>query len=70
MEDDGMPQVHEYVEDGLPVIEEIQLQSNEQKREEDNYIEDQSQSLETIEKQFSDNVSPTKSDPFSPQLMI
>ena len=40
MEDDGMPQVHEYVEDGLPVIEEIQLQSNEQKREEDNYIED------------------------------
>ena len=52
MEGDDTPQVQEYMEDGIPAVEDMHLpQSPDSKHENGvNYNEEQSQSLETIEK--------------------
>ena len=61
--EDGTPQVHEYAEDdGLPAVEEIQLQSIQTPLEED-------ESLETIDKQLSAS-SPLKPDRSNPVAII
>ena len=65
---DGTPQVHEYQDDdGLPLIGEVQIQSDRVLKEDD-VIYEGDRSLETISQPLTD-VSPTKYDPVA-QFMI